>query len=206
MHPKQRDVTGRDGPKRHPKCTPKQREVTGCDGPLPRPLRPVTSLCSGVHFGCLFGAALAVASCDALQSPRFSTQEGVSVRYLGAISRTSRSSSRTTFSRVLMGFKRGSRSEEVCPNGVFFSVCVGRGVGRHKKFPSSSCPPSSPRGRVHRMAPYWCIMRARPWGVTPGGPRAKWRLRPGAAAGWARPSPRKPPRPDTSPCFVWNSL
>ena len=45
-----------------------------------------------------------------LQSPRFSTQEGVSVRYLGAISRTSRSSSRTTFRRVqwdLVGFKKG---------------------------------------------------------------------------------------------------
>ncbi len=40
-----------------------------------------------------------------LQPPRFSTQEGVSVRYPGAISRTSRSSSRTTLRRVLIVFR-----------------------------------------------------------------------------------------------------
>ena len=45
-----------------------------------------------------------------LQAARFSTQEGVSVRYLGAIARTSRGSSRTTFKKVLVRFKEVIRS------------------------------------------------------------------------------------------------
>ena len=53
---------------------------------------------------------LRVACTQYIQAARFSTQEGVSVRYLGAIARTSRGSSRTTFKKVLVRFKEVIRS------------------------------------------------------------------------------------------------
>ena len=45
-----------------------------------------------------------------VQAARFSTYVGVSVGYLGAIARTSRGSSRTTFKKVLVRFKEVIRS------------------------------------------------------------------------------------------------
>ena len=61
-----------------------------------------------VGFRVVWGCSFIKSS--TLQAARFSTYVGVSVGYLGAIARTSRGSSRTTFKKVLVRFKEVIRS------------------------------------------------------------------------------------------------